>query len=39
MNEIVIMAYIFGVSGMAFGIVAFVQTQKLKKKLEEKGIL
>tara|TARA_Y100001958_G_C20716010_1_gene215481 strand:+ start:239 stop:349 length:111 start_codon:yes stop_codon:yes gene_type:complete len=35
----VMMAFIFGVSGIAFGIVAFVEVQKLKKKLEEKGIL
>ncbi len=38
----IVMAYIFGMAGVAFGmvgVVAFVQTQKLTKTLKEKGIL
>ena len=29
----------FGILGLAFGLIAFIQTQKLTKSLKEKGIL
>ena len=29
----------FGILGLAFGLIAFIQTQKLTKTLKEKGIL
>jgi|TARA_B110000037_G_C16995845_1_gene455065 hypothetical protein len=29
----------FGILGFVFGLIAFVQTQKLTKTLKEKGIL
>jgi len=38
-DGMIVMAYIFGMAGVFFGIVAFVQTQKLTKILKEKGIL
>ena len=34
-----VIAYIFGMAGVALGTVAFVQVQKLTKTLKEKGIL
>ena len=29
----------FGILGLVFGLIAFIQTQKLTKSLKEKGIL
>ena len=29
----------FGILGLVFGLIAFIQTQKLTKTLKEKGIL
>ena len=29
----------FGILGLAFGLIAFIQTQKLTKTLKQKGIL
>ena len=39
MDGMTVIAYIFGMAGVAFGTMAFVQVQKLTKTLKEKGIL
>jgi len=38
-DGMIVMAYICGMTGVTFGIVAIVQIQKLTKTLKEKGIL
>ena len=39
MDGMTVIAYIFGMAGVALGTTAFFQVQKLTKTLKEKGIL